>query len=131
MQLLSRGIFLARDATMSRGIEIVVGKEDVAETHRMKLIGLLNELLIPVQSRCAAFGNPDGTEAAILWASGHGLDRTHQILARIQKVPTGLGHLLSGDAATVVNPLKLSIQFIFDHVAPDQIATAFDDRIRA
>src|SRR5205814_2317807 len=113
--------------SMSRGIEIVVGKEDVAKTHRVKLVGFFDQLLIPMQSWRTAFSHPNGTEAAILWTSGHGLDRTHQILTRIQKIPTRFDHLLARHAATVIDALKTAIQNILDDFAPDKIAATLYD----
>ena len=112
-------------------IEIVVGKEDVAKTHRMKLVGLFDNLIVQVHPRSPAFSDPHRTEAAILRTAGNGLDRAHQILTWIQKVPAGFDHLLARHAATVVHALKTSIQSIPDDVAPDQIAAALYDGVSA
>src|SRR5205807_1278109 len=65
------------------------------------------------------------------WTAGDGLDRSHQILTRIQKIPTRLDHLLARYAASVIHALKAAIQDVLDDAAPDKIAAAFDYRVRS
>src|SRR5215813_82924 len=82
-----------------------------------------------MKPRRAPLGHPDRAEAAILGTTGHGLDRAHEIFVRIEQVPAGFDHLLTGNPAAIVDALQTAVQFILNNAAPDQIAAALDHRV--
>ena len=66
----------------------------------------------------------------MLRAAADGLDRSPHVTPLGHQIPTGGGELFAADATAVVNTLRMSGDAVADDVFPDEIAVAFDHRMR-
>src|SRR5437879_5221317 len=80
---------LTGHTTQGAGIEIVVLKDDVAESQTIEFVHFLDDLLGKSLPRSATFRDPDGTETAILRTARDRLNAGKHVLSRVENVPSG------------------------------------------
>ena len=125
------GARLAGDAAERGGIEIVVGEDQPAHAHGVKLVHFVDDLAGEALAGLASIGDPYGAEAAIFGAAGDGLNRREHIEARIEQIPSRFQERFAGDASAEIFFLQIAGEEIFHDFGPNHVAVAGDHGVGA
>src|SRR5207245_8642455 len=99
---------LAGDPAQGRGIEIVVGKDNVTKAQVIQFVDLLDDLVAQALARLPAIRYPNRTETAVLGAPSHRLDGGKHVLSGSENVPSRHQQSFAGTAYSVLAPRQLA-----------------------
>src|SRR3989344_2068228 len=123
--LFFRTFFSGYSSKRSR-IKIVICESYKSKTKTVKLVNLPNYFIGQALSWFSAVSYPDRTETAVFRTAGNCLDRSYQIISRVNKTPVGREELIARDASAGIYFLQFSVQGIFNGLAPDNVSASGD-----
>jgi hypothetical protein len=125
---LSRGGSLGEIAVGHR-VEVVVGQRDELEPQAPQLHDFLDHGVVAAHAGRLAVGSPDGAERAVFRTASNGLHRRPHVPVALDQVPARLDHLVPGHASGGVLRLWRLTGAVGEHLRPDDVAVAGDDRM--
>ena len=112
-------------------VEVVVSQRDEAESPAAQLHDLLDDDVHAALPRALAVGAPDRAERAVLRTSAHGLDGGPHVPTGRHEVPPCALERRPLDVPALVQRLQGAPRAVVQHRAPDAVAVASHDGVRA